>query len=123
VVLACSGRRVAAGEQLALDLTAANRDPAVFAPEPERFDPHRSAPPGVQVFGVVFGAGVHRCLGQPLVLGTYADESGGTEGMIVLILRALFGAGIRSDPDASPVEAPTAQKRYASFPVVFDRLT
>lgn len=121
VVLA-SGRVVAEGEQLALDLAAANRDPDVYAPDPDRFDPWRATPDGIAQFGVVFGAGVHRCLGQPLVLGTYVAQDGGTEGMIHRILRRLVDAGVRSDPDHPPVAAPTAQKRYASYPVVLDRL-
>jgi hypothetical protein len=77
---------------------------------------------GVQPFGVVFGAGVHRCLGQPLVLGTYVEQGGDTEGMILRTLRSLLDAGIRSDPDRPAIEAPTAQKRYALYPVVFDQL-
>lgn len=116
-----SGRRVVAGEQLALDLATANRDPDVFGPAPDRFDPHRE-PTGAPAFGVVFGGGVHRCLGQPLVLGTYVEDGAGTEGMIHRVLRRLLEVGMRTDPDVAPQRAATAQQRYATYPVVFDHL-
>jgi cytochrome P450 len=48
------------GEEVALLLGAANRDPAVYA-EPDRFDPARAGPAPVS-----FGAGIHFCVGAPL---------------------------------------------------------
>ncbi len=48
------------GEQVALMLGAANRDPAVWA-EPARFDPARPV-----VTNTSFGGGMHFCVGAPL---------------------------------------------------------
>lgn len=48
------------GDQVALLLAAANRDPATW-PEPARFDPARK-----QVASTSFGAGLHFCIGAPL---------------------------------------------------------
>lgn len=48
------------GDQVALLLGAANRDPAVWD-EPERFDPTRS----IEV-NTSFGGGIHFCVGAPL---------------------------------------------------------
>jgi cytochrome P450 len=48
------------GDQVALLLAAANRDPALWD-DPARFDPTRSPKPHVS-----FGAGLHFCVGAPL---------------------------------------------------------
>lgn len=48
------------GEEIALVLGAANRDPTVF-PQPHQFDPMRSA-----VKQTSFGGGLHFCVGAPL---------------------------------------------------------
>jgi unspecific monooxygenase len=54
------GHRFERGEQVALMLAAANRDPAVW-PDPDRFDPARQ-----MVTATSFGGGLHFCLGAPL---------------------------------------------------------
>jgi cytochrome P450 len=48
------------GDQVALLLGAANRDPAVY-PDPDSFQPERSGPAQL-----AFGAGLHFCVGAPL---------------------------------------------------------
>ncbi len=48
------------GDQVALLLGAANRDPVAY-PEPGRFDPAREGPANV-----AFGGGIHFCVGAPL---------------------------------------------------------
>lgn len=54
------GHRFARGEQIALLLAAAGRDPRACE-NPERFNPARPVKPHL-----AFGAGVHFCLGAPL---------------------------------------------------------
>ena len=54
------GERIAEGEKVVAWLTAANRDPAVFA-DPHRFDVTRQPNPHV-----AFGHGTHFCLGSHL---------------------------------------------------------
>lgn len=54
------GHHLERGDEIALVLGAANRDPVVF-PGPDRFDPSRTARPHVS-----FGGGLHFCLGAPL---------------------------------------------------------
>jgi cytochrome P450 len=55
------GARVARGDLVHVSITAANRDPAVFA-DPDRFDPHR---PNVRRH-LAFAHGPHVCLGVHL---------------------------------------------------------
>ena len=52
--------RIERGEEIALLLGAANRDPRHF-PDPNRFDPARE-----RLDHVAFGGGIHFCLGAPL---------------------------------------------------------
>lgn len=54
------GRQFRRGDQIALLLAMANRDPASFD-QPDLFRPERIAKPSV-----TFGAGLHFCLGAPL---------------------------------------------------------
>ena len=54
------GRRIRAGEQVALVYTSANRDPAVFG-DPDRFDLGRGP-----ARHLAFGHGVHKCVGMEL---------------------------------------------------------
>ncbi|WP_210527777.1 cytochrome P450 [Rubellimicrobium arenae] len=54
------GHRFRRGDQVALLLGAANRDPLAYA-DPHRFDPARQGPPNV-----AFGGGIHFCVGAPL---------------------------------------------------------
>lgn len=54
------GHRFDRGDQVALLLAAANRDPAIW-PDPDHFRPDRPVQPNSS-----FGAGVHFCVGAPL---------------------------------------------------------
>ncbi len=55
-----AGRTLRQGEQIALLLGAAGRDPGVFA-QPDRFDPQRPVKAHA-----AFGGGLHFCVGAPL---------------------------------------------------------
>lgn len=82
------GRRLPAGQVVALWLGAANRDARVFA-DPHGFRPERDPNPHLG-----FGRGIHFCLGAPLAR---------FEARIALeILLARF-PGLRTDPHRPPV--------------------
>lgn len=54
------GHKFARGDEIALLLGAANRDPAAYD-DPDSFDPRRDGPANL-----AFGAGAHFCIGAPL---------------------------------------------------------
>lgn len=114
-----SGRRVAKGERVAVDLVAANTDESVFGANAGEFDPSRSLPPRVPGYGLSFGAGQHTCIGKPLVT---ASGAGAGEGQLkrsaALLLLALYEHGVRRDPERAPSYAASAQDRYDSFPAL-----
>ena len=118
--LKSSGRSVESGATFALDIGRANRDPAAWGPDADCFNPERQVPSGEKTYGLAFGAGTHICLGRPLVLGTYTDAEGA--GMLARVLRALYTAGVKPSPGQAVSNAPTAQMRFASYPVTFDTL-
>jgi hypothetical protein len=116
-----TGRRIHAGEWVAVDTVAANRDPSVFGADAERFNPWRQVPSTARPYGLSFGTGRHLCIGLPLVTpvsGKPTEGEGEGERAMLRMLRALIAAGIRLDPDRPPVFTPTAEAVHASLPVV-----
>jgi cytochrome P450 len=118
--IAATGRRVRAGERIAIDNTLINRDPEAFGSNADRFDPYRSLPAGVKPYGLAFGAGPKVCIGRPLVTAI-SDRSAGSEieRSMAHVLKALYAAGVGVDHDRPRVLAPTAEDRYEVFPVRF----
>ena len=124
-----SGIELPVGELVAIDLVAANRDPAVFGPDADRFDPRRELPDDVAPWGLSFGHGVHACLGQELAGGlepapdpdpASAHLSNHLLGSITVMAGTLLAEGARPDPDRPPERVPaTTRDVFAAYPVVF----
>ncbi len=112
-----SGRALPAGELVVLDLRSANRDPAVWGDEADRFDPLRAAPPRIPPWGHSFGGGGHACIGAELDGGT---EDGTLLGTVARMVAAFVAAGGRPDPEHPPVRDTTTERLvFSSYPVVF----
>jgi cytochrome P450 len=120
-----SGRSFAKGEQLLLDLNAANRDDAVFGPTADRYDPHRTLPPRVNPYGLAFGDGAHTCLGRQVAVGAgngSIDRDDIPAGVLTRLLQEVLRYAPGLDPDDPPVfRDNTATMRFARFPVVLHR--
>jgi len=117
-----SGRRYAAGEQLLLDLNAANRDESVFGPTADVFDPYRSLPTRTAAYGLAFGDGAHTCLGRQVAVGA-GNGSVERDDVPAGVLTRLLQEVLRYDPALDPDDPPvfrdnTATMRFARFPVV-----
>jgi cytochrome P450 len=114
-----SGTELRAGDMVAVMLPEANQDEAVWGPDAETFDPLRSLPIGEKPYGLAFGAGVHACLGRPLVLGSYSEEL--TAGMLSRILHQILLRGAVVDHGADSELAASDQRRFERFPIRFER--
>jgi len=117
-----SGRRFVAGQQLLLDLNAANRDESVFGPTAGEFDPHRPLPPRTTAYGLAFGDGAHTCLGRQVAVGA-GNGQVGREDVPVGVLTRLLREVLRYAPAIDAADPPifrenTATMRFARFPVV-----
>jgi cytochrome P450 len=110
------GRVIEAGQWVALFPSTANRDPSVFGPDADVFDPDRELPPGVPRYGTSFGAGSHQCLGLRVVLGNDGI------GSHAHVLRLLLRAGVRRDPDRPPTREPSERGHWNTYPVIFTTL-
>jgi cytochrome P450 len=120
-----TGTRIPSGELVALDLVAANRDPAVFGPDADRFDAERVLPEEVAPWGLSFGHGVHACLGQELAGGLAFHGGDVVEhhllGSIVVMAGVLLAHGARRDPDDPPVrDVTTTRDVFARYPVLLN---
>ncbi len=123
-VTLADGTRMGPGEEVEVDLAAANRDPALFGTAPDRFDPDRQVAPGVLPYGLSMGHGMHACLGRNLAIGVEprpdSDPATHQFGVVPLIVAALLKAGLRPDPAAPPErDERVTRMTFARYPVVF----
>lgn len=88
-----SGRKIRAGQYVAVDRFETNQDPSVYGADAGLFNPRRVVPEGAYPFGLGFGSGAHMCVAMPIVMG-----QGGISGLLAPVLRALFAVGVRPDP-------------------------
>lgn len=114
------------GDTVVIDLRQANREEAVFGPDPDHFDPHRTVAGHAFAHGISMGLGAHACLGRNLAIGVEpredtvpADHQFGT---VPLIVKALLEAGIHADPDdKATLDQGITRISWARYPVRFDK--
>lgn len=118
-----SGRRIPQGAKVVIDLLSVNRDRSVFGDDAEDFNPRRTPPDGVPLYGLSFGSGMHACIGQDLAAGsTWVDQVGDDHlfGLVPCAVQALFDHGVRADPNDPPVmDESTTRPYFGRYPVVF----
>jgi cytochrome P450 len=109
-----------------LDAATANRDPALFGPDPDAFDPDRVLAPGVARWGLSFGAGPHQCPGRSVAGGFPVGDDLATGedhlfGLVALMLQAVARRGPSPDPDRAPEHDRRTERdtRWAHYPVRF----
>lgn len=109
-----------------LDAARGNRDPAVYGPDADRFDPDRALPSASPRWGLSFGAGAHQCPGRSVAGGfpVPADLVTTDEhlfGLVALMVRAVARRGVLPDPNHAPErDLRTARDtRWLHYPVRF----
>lgn len=121
------GRSATEANQVVLDLHAANREPAIFGADADRFNPHREVRRPTPPYGLTFGTGAHTCLGRDLdggvVPGAASDPATHQYGIVARLLAELRARGGRPDPDRPPTRAEHTQRpNWGAYPMIFDAL-
>jgi cytochrome P450 len=115
-----SGQLIATGDRVVIHVAEANRDPSVFGPSADRFEPGRELPEGVAPWGLSFGHGPHACLGQELAAGLEphsADEH--LFGAITVMSGVMLAAGAHPDTDdPATLDTSTTRHVWARYPVL-----
>lgn len=115
------------GAYVALDSASANRDPSIYGPDAEVFDPDRRVPSGIKTYGHSFGGGIHSCIGRVLAAGLPAAGEEGQSlghlfGLVPVMVQKALQRGVQPDPNRPP-EADKGTRRWTrwiSYPVVFE---
>ncbi len=124
VTLKSTGREIAKGSKVVIDLMAINRSTTVFGPDADAFNPYRAIPEGAAPWGQSFGGGMHVCIGQDLAAGILPQaqsEDIHLTGLVPVAVQAMIDLGARPDPTDPPsMDATTARPYWGRYPVVFD---
>lgn len=118
-----SGRSITEGDKVVIDLLAVNRDTSVFGQDAEDFNPDRSTPQGVPLYGLSFGSGMHHCIGQDMAAGlVFRPDSTMDDhifGLVPEAVQVLFDHGARPDPDDPPeMDESTTRPYFGRYPVL-----
>ena len=119
-----SGRQIARGSKVVIDLNSVNRDPEVFGADADEFDPHRELPEGVPRWGLSFGLGMHACIGSDLAGGLPYQEGDDVDehlhGLVPVAAQWMLNHGARPDPsDPAEMDSATARPYWGRYPVRF----
>ena len=123
-----AGVPIPADSLVVLDAETANRDGRLFGADAASFNPDRVLDPGVQRWGLAFGAGPHQCPGRSVAGGfpPPGDPLQGVDnehlyGLVALMLQAVARRGVRRDPEARPERDTRTERttRWHSYPVRF----
>lgn len=117
-----AGKDVQADTRVNVDLQKANRDPAAFGADAERFNPDRPRGAKVPPYGLSFGLGMHACLGLNLAAGALpkpdTDPDDHHYGTVAMIVRTLLAHRARPEPGSPPrKDTTTARDIWATYPV------
>jgi cytochrome P450 len=113
-----SGRQVADGEFVLLDMTAATHDRSVFGETADVFDPFRTPVERVKPTGLAFSNGPHTCIAMNLSIGNAASADAGPQGLLIALLQFVLQRDLRRDgQDEARPRAGTTRAEFDLYPV------
>jgi cytochrome P450 len=113
-----SGRRIAAGEYVLLDMFAANHDRSVWGEDADRFDPFRLPREPIKPTGLAFSNGAHTCIAAKLSIGDTNVPRDDFQGLLVSVLRELFRRDVRLiSAEAAKPRAGTTRSEFDTLPI------
>jgi cytochrome P450 len=121
-VTLADGTHIPAGTRVIVELKLANRDESVFGPDANEFNPDRTVPDDVSLWGLSFGTGFHACVGQEVAGGTDlgGDDTGvPLHGAIATMAQILLRHGVRRDPDRpARRDMQSVRQHFIEYPVL-----
>lgn len=123
-VTLAEGEELFSGEEVVVNLRAANRDAQLFGEDPENYNPHREIGSGKTPYGLSMGYGMHACIGRNLAIGVEPRPNSTADdhqyGTVPLIVEALLRFGVQRDPEGQPSKDETITRiTWSEYPVVF----
>lgn len=126
------GKKLPEGSTAVLNVRAGNRDPELFGPDTDEYNPFRRTDPQVNLWGLSFGAGPHICIGRSVAGGFPVDAKAQREGvrpnhlygLVALMLQAFARRDPRLVEDDMPEldDRTTRGTRWSRFPVEFAKV-
>ena len=121
------GTEIQDGDLVHIDMESANRDKEIFGSSADDFDPDRSLPEGVPLYGVSFGHGMHACIGKELAVGIDPDPDSSFDdrlfGLVGTVIRELLQLGARPDPDDPPEKDKHSERdTFGRYPVLLTQV-
>jgi hypothetical protein len=105
-----------------VELKLANRDESVFGNDANEFNPDRTVPEDVSLWGLSFGTGFHACVGQEVAGGTDlgGDDTGvPLHGAIATMAQILLRHGVRRDPERpAKRDMQSVRQHFIEYPVL-----
>ncbi|ANU08414.1 cytochrome P450 [Paraurantiacibacter namhicola] len=123
-VTLAQGDEVPEGDEVVVNMRAANRNPEFFGDAPDTYNPHREVTRGKMPYGLSMGYGMHACIGRNLAIGVEPKPNSTPEdhqyGTVPLIVEALLKFGVQRDPEGVPKKDETITRiTWSEYPVVF----
>ncbi len=121
-VTLADGTHIPAGTRVIVELKLANRDESVFGSDANEFNPDRTVPEDVSLWGLSFGTGFHACVGQEVAGGTDlgGDDTGvPLHGAIATMAQILLRHDVRRDPEhPAKRDMQSVRQHFLEYPVL-----